>query len=149
MNKPFFTVVIPTYNRAELLKEAIQSVFDQTFENFELIVIDDHSTDKTKDVVSSFHDSRIKYILNDHAKGGAGTRNAGIFRAKGEWIAFLDDDDIWLPKKLELQYKKIQEIDCTVGLIYTGYAVYDFDKKREILVAIPKKDGSIQNDLLY
>jgi len=149
MTTLFFTVVIPTYNRAGLLLEAIQSVLDQTFGDFELIVVDDYSTDGTKDVVGSFRDDRIKYIINDHAKGGAGTRNAGIFRARGEWIAFLDDDDIWLPKKLELQYKKIQECDDTVGLIYSGYTSYDFDKKQEVFVYIPEKEGWILDKLLY
>jgi len=150
MKTPFFTVVIPTHNRAALLKEAIQSVLEQTFKDFELIAVDDHSTDITKDVVASFGDDHnIKYMMNDHAIGGAGARNAGIFRAKGEWVAFLDDDDVWLPRKLELQYNKIKEVDASVGLIYTGCATYDFDKKHEILQYIPEKEGWIQKDLLY
>ena len=101
MELPFFTVVIPTYNRSKLLKGAIQSVLKQTYENFELIVVDDASTDNTKNIVKSFYDNRIRYMMNYHAKGGAGARNAGIFIAKGKWVAFLDDDDIWLPEKLE------------------------------------------------
>lgn len=149
MNKPFFTVVIPTYNRSELLREAINSVLAQTFGNFELIVVDDHSIDDTKNVVASFQDPRIKYILNDRAKGGAGTRNAGIFRANGDWVAFLDDDDVWLPNKLESEYKKIQEVDSAVGLVYSGSAKYDFTKKRQLSVFVPEKEGWIQKDLLY
>ncbi len=107
MNNTFFTVIIPTYNRLELLKDAIQSVIDQTFSDFELIIVDDQSTDNTKEMVCSFCDERIKYFLNDHVKGPGGARNSGIFRAKGEWIAFLDSDDIWLPKKLDLIHEKI------------------------------------------
>jgi glycosyltransferase involved in cell wall biosynthesis len=149
MNTPFFTVVIPTHNRAELLGEATQSVLTQTFQNFELLVIDDHSTDHTKSVATSFKDHRIKYIMNDRANGGAGTRNAGIFRAKGDWVAFLDDDDVWLPDKLELQYDKIQEVDSSVGLIYSGYAAYDFTERRVIITYVPEKEGWIQGDLLY
>ena len=149
MKIPFFTIVIPTFNRAVLLREAMQSVLAQTFKDFELIIVDDHSTDDTTNVVTSFHDSRIKYVLNDHNKGGSGARNVGIFRAKGDWIAFLDDDDIWLPKKLELQYEKIQSVDNTVGLIYTGFAFYDFDKDQEISIYTPKKAGWIKYDLLY
>jgi glycosyltransferase involved in cell wall biosynthesis len=144
---PFFTVVIPTYNRAELLKESIQSVLDQTFKDFELIVVDDHSTDSTKEVIESFKDERIVYILNDRGRGGAGTRNAGIFRAKGKWIAFLDDDDVWLPFKLKRQCDKIKQSDNAVGLIYTGRAVYDFSKKKEISIHVPQKEGWIQKDL--
>ncbi|MFQ5769234.1 MAG: glycosyltransferase family 2 protein, partial [bacterium] len=147
MKSPFFTVVIPTHNRAELLKEAIQSVLAQTFSDFELIVVDDHSTDNTRDVIASFRDSRIKYVLNDRTTGGAGTRNAGIFRAQGEWVAFLDDDDVWLPQKLALQYNKIQDVDDSVGLVYCGYATYDFDEKRDIFQYCPQKAGWIQNEL--
>ncbi len=149
MEYPYFTVVIPTYNRAKLLKEAIQSVCNQTFTNFEVIVVDDHSTDNTKVVVNSFQDTRIKYVLNDLSTGGAGTRNAGIFRSCGKWVAFLDDDDVWLKEKLELQHKKIQVCDDMVGLIYCGRASYDFEKKQEILLYVPQKRGWIQNDLLY
>ncbi len=149
MKDPFFTVVIPTYNREDLIQEAIRSVLNQTFGKFELIVVDDHSIDNTNDVVTSFGDDRITYIVNDHTKGGAGARNAGIFRAKGEWVAFLDDDDVWLPEKLELQYKKIKEVNDSVGLIYTGYAAYDFDNKREISLYMPENEGWLQEYLLY
>jgi glycosyltransferase involved in cell wall biosynthesis len=150
MNNPFFSVIIPTFNRPDLLRESIKSVLDQTFRNFEIIVVDDHSINDIREIVASFKDNRIQYILNDHISGGAGTRNAGIFRAKGEWIAFLDDDDIWLKKKLELQYNKIvNEIDDQTGIIYTGFADYDFEKKREIMPVIPKKEGWIQDDILY
>ena len=149
MVTPFFSVVIPTYNRSGLLKEAVHSIMDQSFEDFELLIVDDHSSDDTKNVVASFKDSRIKYISNDRTKGGAGTRNAGIFRAKGRWVAFLDDDDVWLSNKLELQYKKIQEVDSVVGLVYSGSAGYDFAGKRVISEHIPEKEGWIQEDLLY
>jgi len=149
MNTPFFTVIIPTYNRAEMLREAIQSVIDQTFPNFEVIVIDDHSTDHTKSVVASFRDNRIKYITNDHTRGGAGTRNAGIFRAKGNWIGFLDDDDLWARNKLELHYKKIVKLDEDVGLVYSGRARFNTNTKRELSVTLPEKEGRIQQELLY
>lgn len=149
MVTPFFSVVIPTYNRSGLLKEAVHSIMDQSFEDFELLIVDDHSTDNTKNVVASFQDTRIKYIVNDRTKGGAGTRNAGIFRAKGDWVAFLDDDDVWLPNKLESEYKKIQEVDSAVGLVYSGSATYDFSKKRQLTVHVPEKEGWIQKDLLY
>ena len=92
-HSPTFSVVIPTHNRAEMLREAIQSVLDQTFTDFELLVVDYHSSDNTAEVVASVADPRIIYLINDHARGGAGTRNAGTFRAKGEWVAFLDSDE--------------------------------------------------------
>jgi len=149
IESPFFSVVIPTFNRAEFLREAIQSVLNQTFENYEVIVVDDHSTDNTKEVAAAFKDKRINYVPNDRGIGGAGTRNTGIFRARGEWVAFLDDDDVWLPQKLQLQFNKIKEVNDTVGLIYGGYATYDFDRKQEISVRVPEKEGWIQQELLY
>jgi glycosyltransferase involved in cell wall biosynthesis len=149
METPFFTVIIPTYNREELLREAIGSVLSQTFADFELIVVDDHSTDHTRHAVGSFKDDRIAYILNDRPRGGAGTRNAGIFRARGEWIAFLDDDDAWHSTKLASLRWKIAELDGTAGLIYTGYVAYDFKNDLEIDARLPKKEGWLQNDLLY
>jgi glycosyltransferase involved in cell wall biosynthesis len=149
MATPFFTVIIPAYNRANLLREAIQSVFDQTFKDFELIVVDDYSTDHTAETVCSFEDERVHYVVNDHSKGVAGARNAGIFRAQGEWIAFLDADDVWLPEKLKRLFEKIQKVDAEIGLIYTGHVIYDFDKKQEGYVFVPVKEGWIQNDLLY
>ena len=105
MNNPFFTVVIPTHNRSLLLKRAVESVLSQTFEDFELIVIDDHSTDDTASVVKSFTDHRMRYLTNQRTKGACGARNTGIFSAKGKWVAFLDDDDVWLPEKLKCQYE--------------------------------------------
>jgi glycosyltransferase involved in cell wall biosynthesis len=149
MKAPFFSVIIPTYNRAALLQEAMKSVLGQTFADFELIIVDDHSTDTTKDVVASCGDRRVRYLRNDRAGGGAGTRNSGIFRAEGEWIAFLDDDDVWLPRKLERLYGRIRRTAADVGLIYTGYATYDFDRKEELAVILPEKRGSLQKDLLY
>ena len=122
-------------------------LLDQTFENFELIVVNDHSTDNTNEALASFRDNRIKYIMNDHTKGLPGARNAGIFRAKGDWVASLDDDDVWLSRKLEVVYNKIQEVDTTTGLIYTGSAIYNFDKKqREYLcLFLKKRDGFRMN----
>lgn len=149
MAKPFFTVVIPTHNRSALLQEAIQSVLGQTFETFELIVVDDHSSDDTSEVVRSIQDNRIKYIVNNRSKGGAGARNSGIFQAKGIWVAFLDDDDVWLPNKLESDYKKIQQVDYSVGLVYSGSEAYDFTKMRGSPTLVPTIEGWVQKDLLY
>lgn len=148
MELPFFTVVIPTYNRSDLLKAAIQSVLNQTYENFELIVVDDASTDNTKNIVNSFNDSRIQYVLNDHAKGGAGARNAGIFRAKGKWVAFLDDDDVWLSEKLQFQYEMAQQVNKAVGLICTDYAIFK-DKQDNPVIYKNRPSGWVRDKLLY
>ncbi len=144
-----FSVIIPTYNRRELLHQAIESVLLQTFDDFELIVVDDASTDGTRDLVSSLDDPRIRYVLNDRNRGAAGARNTGIFGASGVWVAFLDDDDVWLPDKLAKQHARIQEVETAVGLIYTGYAIYDFRRERVLSKMMPEKSGRLAQALLY
>jgi glycosyltransferase involved in cell wall biosynthesis len=101
---PKVSVIVPTYNRAHFLAEAIQSVLDQTFQDFEVMVVDDGSTDNTKEVVDRFQDPRIKYIYRRN-RGLSAARNTGIKASIGEYIALLDSDDIWLPQNLELNVK--------------------------------------------
>jgi len=121
--KPKVSVIIPTYNRAELLPRAIQSVLNQTFQDFEIIVVDDSSTDNTEEVIKEFQeqDKRIKYIKHDKNKGGSAARNTGIKVAQGEYIAFQDSDDEWLPEKLEKQMKVLENASSKVGVVYTGF----------------------------
>lgn len=102
---PFFSVVIPTFNRVHLVNRAVESVLSQTFTDYECIVIDDGSTDETSQVLSP-HSKTIRYIYTQHG-GVSKARNVGIQNAHGEWIAFLDSDDVWLPSKLEMQYEYI------------------------------------------
>ena len=118
MNKPIVSVIIPTYNREKLLMRAIQSVLNQTFKDFEIIVVDDSSRDNTKEVVKSIKDKRIKYIYKSRLPHNpASTRNEGIIKSKGKYIAFLDDDDEWFPEKLQLQLKEFE--NRNIGLVYT------------------------------
>jgi glycosyltransferase involved in cell wall biosynthesis len=107
MEKNFISIVIPTYNRASFLKEAIDSVLSQTYRNFELIVVDDGSTDDTPKLLSSYGE-KIKVIKKAN-KGPSAARNRGIKAAKGGWIAFLDSDDVWKPGKLEKQVRFIKD----------------------------------------
>jgi glycosyltransferase involved in cell wall biosynthesis len=100
MKTPPVSVITPTYNRAHTIETAINSVLNQTYENFELIIIDDGSTDDTKQVVQSIKDSRIKYLYKKNG-GPSKARNYGISRASGEWIMYLDSDDLLLPKCIE------------------------------------------------
>ena len=148
MNKTFFTVVIPTHNRSNLLKRAINSVLNQTFEDFELIVVDDHSTDDTSFVVMAFSDCRIQYVPNHRMKGACGSRNTGIFSAKGQWVAFLDDDDEWLPEKLDLQYKTIQKSNSEIGMICSDYIILKGKNKKPALIK-NRPTGWIQKKVLY
>ncbi|MDO8524889.1 MAG: glycosyltransferase [Candidatus Omnitrophota bacterium] len=102
MSSPVFSVIIATHNRAELLPRAIKSVLGQTFGDFELIVIDNGSTDDTKAVIESISDKRIRYAANPNPTGSCDVpRNIGIRMAWGEFVAFLDDDDTWYPNRLE------------------------------------------------
>lgn len=94
---PTVSVIIPTYNRAHLVARAIQSVLDQTYQDFEIIVVDDASTDNTEAVIQQYDDSRIVYLKHEVNSGGAAARNTGIRHARGQYIAFLDSDDEWLP----------------------------------------------------
>jgi len=107
--KPTVSVIIPAYNRAHLIGRAIKSVLNQAYQDFELIIIDDCSTDNTDEVVREFQkkDNRIIYLKHDQNKGGSAARNTGIKVSKSEYIAFLDSDDEWLPEKLEIQMEAI------------------------------------------
>jgi glycosyltransferase involved in cell wall biosynthesis len=102
---PLVSIIIPTYNRAEDLKRALRSVFDQTFTDWEVLVVDNHSIDNTESLINSFNDPRIK-LFKIHNEGViAASRNLGLKHALGEYIAFLDSDDWWQPKKLEESIK--------------------------------------------
>lgn len=107
---PCVSVIIPTYNRAALVEGAVQSVLVQSFEDFEILLIDDGSTDETPSVVLELgkKDSRVRTFQQENA-GVSSARNLGIAEARGEWVAFLDSDDAWEPEKLELQLKKLNE----------------------------------------
>jgi glycosyltransferase involved in cell wall biosynthesis len=113
--RPLVSVIIPTYNHARYLGRALQSVVDQTYVNWEVIVIDNHSTDNTDELVASFSDPRITYLKIHNNGIIARSRNKGINIAKGEWIAFLDSDDWWAVEKLQILFESISE---NVDLIY-------------------------------
>lgn len=115
---PKVSVVIPTYNRANLLSRTVQSVLAQTFADYEIIIIDDCSKDNTQTVISKFDDLRIRPIRHDRNKGASAARNTGIRNAWGEYIAFLDDDDEWLPTNLEDQVQVLDSSSDRVGLVY-------------------------------
>ncbi|MEW5767211.1 MAG: glycosyltransferase [bacterium] len=114
---PKVSVVIPTYNAAAYLPEAIDSVLAQTFQDYEIIVVDDGSTDNTREVLAPYQD-RIRYIHQENA-GPSPAKNKGIKEARGEFVAFLDADDIWLPEKLALQME-VFENDPEVSLVHAN-----------------------------
>ena len=142
---PKVTVVIPTYNRSHLLKAAILSVLNQTYQDFEIIVVDDASTDDTSEVVAGLDEQRIKYTHHEVNQGEAGTRNSGILSARSKYIAFLDDDDEWLPQKLEMQVEKTVTSTKRTGLIYTGLIICRYVENKLIkeFQNIPVHKGNI------
>ena len=101
--KGLVSVIIPSYNRSYIIKESIESVLNQTYSNLELIIVDDGSTDNTKDMVLSIDDKLVNYYKFKENKGACAARNFGLKKAKGEYIAFQDSDDLWYPNKLEVQ----------------------------------------------
>lgn len=142
------SIIMPSWNTASFITKSIQSVLNQTYTNWELLIVDDCSTDNTDEVVASFHDERIIYLHNERNTGAALTRNKAMREAQGEWIAFLDSDDLWMPDKLEHQikfmkdngyvfsyteYEKIDEEDEPLNVYVTGpdkvnkHRIYNYD----------------------
>ena len=120
-DSPRVTVVIPAYNRASLLPRAVTSVLAQTYEDYELIIVDDGPTDDTAEVIQSFEDPRIRTVRHADNKGQSAAQNTGIRLARGEYVAFLDDDDEWLAEKLLRQVRTLDASGPRVGLIYTWF----------------------------
>jgi len=146
MQPPIVSVIIPTYNRAHVVDRAIRSVLHQTFQDFEVIVVDDGSTDSTLEAIKCFQDPRLRYIRHNGNRGGSAARNTGIEDAAGEYVAFLDSDDEWLPEKLEKQVQLLQGSDSSVGAVYTGFIIIDEHGERTT-TSIPKCRGAILGEL--
>lgn len=132
------SIIMPSWNTDRFIAETIQSVIDQTYTNWELIIVDDCSSDNTNQIVASFEDERIKYLHNEKNLGAALTRNKALREAKGEWIAFLDSDDLWMPEKLEHQIDFMNENGYSLS--FTEYEKIDEDSKPlNICVSGPDK----------
>lgn len=128
MIKKLVSVIIPTYNRAHLISEAIESVVNQTYKDLEIIVVDDGSLDNTEKIVRKWQekDKRIFYIKHEKNRGISAARNTGISYSKGDYLAFLDDDDIWLHQKIEVQMKEMMKSDF--DLLFSN--LYFWDSKK-------------------
>ncbi|MFN5786662.1 MAG: glycosyltransferase family 2 protein [Flavobacteriia bacterium] len=116
---PFFSIILPTYNRAHFLPKAIESVLTQTFEDWEMIIVDDGSTDNTYEIVLSYNDPRVRYIYQENQERSA-ARNNGIDQATGDYICFLDSDDYYLPEKLHFYRESLESIIDTKSILYDG-----------------------------
>ena len=130
MHKPRICVIIPTYNSARFLPEAVESALYQTFSPEEVIVVDDGSTDNTEDVLEPFR-GRIHYIRQEN-QGPAVARNRGISEAKGDLIAFLDADDVWVPDKSEKQVDLLME-NPRIGLVHSLYDYLDMAREQRLV----------------
>lgn len=132
------SIIMPSYMTAKYIKDAIDSVIAQTYENWELIIVDDCSNDGTDTIVDNIEDERIKYFKRKYNAGASVCRNKALKEARGEWIAFLDSDDIWLPQKLEKQICFMIKNQCSFS--YTEYE--EMDKNGDlsgVLVSGPYK----------
>ena len=145
---PKVSVIITTYNRAALLPRAIRSVLAQTYENYELIVVDDCSTDDTPEVVQRFVDSRIRAVRHADNMGHSAALNTGIRLARGEYIAFLDDDDEWVDQKLLRQVRTLDASDPRVGLVYTWFDYVDATSGMRRAGGRSVMSGDISEDML-
>jgi glycosyltransferase involved in cell wall biosynthesis len=141
-------VIIPTHNRASLLPRAINSVLAQTFSDFELFVVDDASNDETARVIQGFSDSRITYIRHEVNRGESESRNTGIRNARGEYIAYLDDDDEWVPEKLDKQVKVMDSSPPETGVVYTGCDYVELGTGRKLGTQKVYQRGRVLEHLL-
>jgi glycosyltransferase involved in cell wall biosynthesis len=140
------SIIIPTHNRPSLLRRAVTSALAQDYANFEIIIVDDSPSDDAKKLIDSFKDQRLRYLRVGPMTASA-ARNIAIDQAKGEYIAFLDDDDEWLPTKLSRQLEKFDECDEAVALVYSGLNFINETKEFK-RVMIPVYRGNVLEKLL-
>lgn len=139
------SIIMPNYNGAKYLPETINSVLAQTYTNWELLFVDDCSTDNSLEIIRSYKDSRIKILQNDKNSGAAVSRNYALREAKGKWIAFLDSDDLWVPEKLEKQIAFME----TNGYAFT-FTDYDVIDEKSVTISHfkPRLDICTYKDIL-
>jgi len=146
LHSPIVSVIIPTYNRSEMLIRSIESVLYQTYKDFELIIVSDGSTDGTDKIVASYADPRIRFLKHEKSRGASAARNTGIRASIGTYIAFLDDDDEWTHNKLEVQVPIIEKSAPEVGLVYAWMEYFENGKSRRIHA--PELRGNVFVEML-
>ncbi|MFX4263649.1 glycosyltransferase family 2 protein [Pelotomaculum propionicicum] len=140
---------MPTYNRAITIKRAVDSILKQTYQDFEIIIVDDGSTDNTYEIVKEFNEKRIKYIKHEKNKGASAARNTGIRESRGKYLAFQDSDDQWLPNKLKRQVEILDNSPNEVGIVYCGF--WRFNNNKKIYYPSGKvieKEGNVYKSLI-
>lgn len=157
-DRPLVSIIMPTFNREKLLPVAIKSILNQTYTNWELLVVDDRSTDNTKELIEHYSnkDGRIKYLLNERSKGPSGARNFGIHHAEGKYIAFLDSDDEWLEHHLSSSLEVL--LNEKVKVCFAGYyervngkivSSEDFKKRKSLEKAVILLKPRIKGKLVF
>ncbi|HUR41104.1 MAG TPA: glycosyltransferase [Verrucomicrobiae bacterium] len=144
---PLVSVILPTYNRASVLRRALGSILAQTYRNLDVIVVDDGSSDDTEGVVRGMGDARVRYIRKENRGPGA-ARNAGIVLARGELIAFQDSDDEWLPEKIAKQVARLQAAPAQTGVVVCGHRELRPDAVNELTVDARMARGDTLGSLL-
>jgi glycosyltransferase involved in cell wall biosynthesis len=135
------TVVVPVFNRVSELRRALRSVLQQSYQDFEIIVVDDASTENIGAAIADFTDSRIRLITKPVNEGAAAARNTGIAEARGRWVAFLDSDDEWLPNKLEVQIRQLASQPNGARISCSGYVILHLQERRARAFRPRPRDG--------
>ena len=148
IKNPTVSVIIPTYNQAKFIDKAIESVLQQTYQDFEIIIINDGSKDNTEEIVKNYSDFRIRYICHKKNLGLSEARNTGIRASRGKYIALLDSDDEFLPEKLDMQVELLRNEPSDVGVVCAWS--FNIDKNGHYISKryLPRKGGYIFEDLL-
>jgi len=149
LEKPFFSVVIPTYNHEVFLEKAVKSVLNQTFSDYEMIIIDNYSNDNTENLIKNLNNKNIKFIKNRNHGIIAKSRNIGIEQSKSEWIAFLDSDDIWRQEKLKVLFNFIQKHNNYDVICNNELWVYKNNNKTKVSKYGPYKNNFYKTLLKY
>ena len=144
--QPYFSVIIPTYNRDSRIKATVESVINQTFEDWEIVIVDDASTDNTYEVLEPYLKkySSIVYLKNEQNLERSMSRNKGLEYAQGKYICFLDSDDHYLPNHLSICYKEIQSKEDRIAMFFTGYTWNFPDKIKKVVLAEIKKGREVE-----
>lgn len=154
MTRPLVSVIIPCYNRSKIVGRAIRSVFDQSMTDWELVIVDDASTDseELRNVISNLDDSRVRLVRHETNRFAAAARNTGVREARGAFIAFLDSDDEWLPEKLEKQLAMVGQDASRDMLVHACAEVLTTRKGQEYSSQMPRRpmrDGESVADYLF
>jgi len=148
MNNPRVSIIIPTYNRETLILKALESIFNQTYQDFEILIVDDASTDNTEQVIKELNHPQVRYFKLDKNGGQCIARNFGAKHVRGEFVAFLDSDDEWLPTKMEKQVALFDNGSDRLGGVYGVAYMTDVVKDETILLTMKNYRGDIHDRFL-